>query len=101
MRTDLIPTMQEFNEMDRAEQIETLCAVHECNEKKRKAHRSAYLRGTNHHPPQRFLKWWNKDGIAQTESATDRAWQGIDAVRAFNCEAVREVYRQAKESELA
>ncbi len=101
MRPDLIPTQEEFNAMDKSVQIDTLCTVHECKEKKKKIHHKQYVfEKWNPHPPQRFLRWWNKDGIAQTENATGREWK-IDAIRAFNCEAVREVYTQAKESELA
>ena len=97
MRKDLIPTMAEFNAMDSKEQIATLCAVHECSEKIRKIHREQYVnRRWNPHPPQRFIAWWAGDGPEHSYRNTGRAWDGVSAVVAFNCEAVREVYREAK-----
>jgi hypothetical protein len=64
----------------------------------RKIHKTQYIdRQLNPHPPQRFVNWWGATGIEATEKKTDRAWGDIDAVRAFNCEAVRETYREAKQ----
>lgn len=102
MRKDLIPEMIEFNAMSKPEQIETLCAVHECSEKIRKIHRDQYVnRRWNPHPPERFVNWWKELGWLQTEKKSERGWsisdEPIDAARAFNCEAVREVYKEAKE----
>jgi hypothetical protein len=94
--------MEEFNQMTKDEQIAALCAFHECKPKVAKIHRDQYVfRKWNPHPPQRFVDWWGTDGVAQTEKRTDRAWSAIDAERAFNCEAVREVYREAKEIGIA
>ncbi len=98
MRLDLIPSQQEFNAMEKTEQIDALCSVHECNEKKRKIHFKQYIHGKwNPHLPSRFERWWIGEGVQATEKATNRAWEGINAVRAFNCEAAREVYREAKQ----
>lgn len=89
--------MEEFNSMSKSDQIDSLCAVHECNEKKRKIHRKQYVDDRwNPHPPMRFVFWWNQGGATYTEKATARPWVGIDSVVAFNCEAVREAYREAK-----
>lgn len=98
MRKDLEVPMDEFNRMSKKEQIESLCDYHECNPKQRKIHREQYVdRKWNPHPPHRFETWWSTTGALETEKKTERTWLGIDAVRAFNCEAVREVYREAKE----
>jgi hypothetical protein len=90
--------MDVFNSMSKDEQIAALCNYHECSKKIRAVHRDQFvLRQWNPHPPQRFVAWWSKTGALDTEKATDRSWLGIDAERAFNCEAVRQVYRQMKE----
>ena len=97
MRKDLIVPLEEFNQMSKTEQITALCDVYECNPKKRKIHMDQYVwRQWNPHPPQGFLSWWNRNGAQLTEAKTGRTWIGIDAVRAFNCEAVRETYRESK-----
>lgn len=97
MRKDLAPDQEEFNRMDKTEQIDALCSVHECNEKKRKIHFKQYVHGQwNPHPPSRFIQWWKSGGVQATEKKTNRGWESIDAIRAFNCEAVREVYRETK-----
>lgn len=102
MRPDLEIPMNEFNRMNLKDQINALCDYHECDKKLRQLHVEQYTqRRWNPHPPRRFIKWWATDGVHMTEKKTDRAWTGIDAVRAFNCEAVREVYREAKEVALA
>jgi len=78
-------------------EISDLCDQAGCNDKIRKVHSSQYVdRGWNPHPPQRFINWWGMKGKAITEKQTDKAWQDVDAIRAFNCEDAREVYRQTK-----
>lgn len=96
MREDLIPSMDEFNRMDKAQQITTLCAVHECDEKAKEKHLKAYLENWNPHPPRQFMEWWPHYGVLQTEKATGRGWEDTNPVTAFNCQAVREVYREGK-----
>ena len=95
--------MDEFNEMSKSEQINALCDFHECNEKKRKIHFRQYVhKRWNPHPPRRFVQWWEKDGGAIfTEQKTGRRWAGVETRVAFNCEAVREAYREAKQVGLA
>jgi hypothetical protein len=103
-------SMEEFNEMAPKDQIAALCGYHECSEKKRKVHFDDYVRRRwNPHPPQRFVTWWYAGGHRETERKTDRSWsvhvegvyKPIDAVAAFNCQAVRDVYSEAKEHGLA
>jgi hypothetical protein len=94
--------MDEFKNLTRKEQIAALCEYHECKPKIAKIHHDQYVnRRWNPHPPRRFVQWWIKDGAKQTEGETGRAWVGIDPERAFNCEAAREVYGQAKSLGLA
>lgn len=93
MDNSAIVPMEVFNSLSKSDQITALCDYHECSDKKRKLHRDQYVkRGWNPHPPRRFLSWWNKDGPKLTEAATGRGWALITATRAFNCEAVRQVY---------
>ena len=102
MRKDLIPSMEKFNAMTRSEQIDVLCAVYECPLNIRKIHFQQYVnRRWNPHPPQRFLKWWAGSGVLFTEKRTCHAWALVGAVDAFNCEVVREAYREAKQLGLA
>ena len=97
MRLDLKPTQQEFNDMSKEEQIDSLCSVYECKEKKRKLHYQQYVhRQWKPHPPQRFMAWWASDGVHFSEKKTNRGWGGVPATVAFNCEAVREAYTEAK-----
>ena len=80
-----------------ANEISDLCDQHGCNDKIQKLHHAQFVdKGWNPHPPQAFINWWGSIGIKATEKATGRGWGEIDAIRAFNCEAVREVYREAK-----
>jgi hypothetical protein len=80
------------------EEISDLCEQHGCNRKTKKVHLSQYAdRQWNPHPPQHFINWWGSVGIEKTEKRTKNAWRDIDAIRAFNCEAVRETYREAKQ----
>lgn len=98
MRPDLEVPMDEFNRMSRKDQISALCDYHECSAKQRKIHKDQYVHNSwNPHPPTRFVNWWGRSGALDTEKFTGRTWLGIDAIRAFNCEAVREVYRESKE----
>lgn len=98
MRKDLIPTMEEFNSMSKDEQIETLCLVHECSERKRKIHHRLYLEQWNPHPPQQFMQWWPQVGWLKAEKATERPWKELEPVVAFNCQVVREIYREGKQT---
>lgn len=89
--------MSEFNAMTSSQQINTLCDVHECSKRIRKVHFDQYVNSRcNAHPPQAFVNWWARQGWHEVEEATQRAWHGIEAVTAFNCEAVRAVYREWK-----
>jgi hypothetical protein len=98
MRKDLEVPMDEFNRMSKQDQIESLCDYHECSSKKRKMHKEQYVHERwNPHPPKKFCDWWNSVGALDTEKKINRTWLGVDANRAFNCEAVREVYREGKE----
>ncbi len=75
-------------------EIEELCEQAGCKEKVKQVHSKQYVdKRWNPHPPRAFLSWWNQDGPQLTKAATGRDWGLIDAVRAFNCEAAREVYR--------
>ncbi len=77
-----------------ADEIEDLCHEAGCKDKIRQVHSKQYVdKRWNPHPPRAFLSWWNQDGPKLTKDATWRDWVLIDAVRAFNCEAAREVYR--------
>ncbi len=77
-----------------SEEIESLCEQAGCKESIQKLHHAQYVdRHWNPHPPRAFLSWWNQDGPKLTHAATDRQWADIDAVRAYNCEAVRQVYK--------
>lgn len=97
MRHDLIPEQSEFDAMSSPDKIDALCAVYGCKEKAQKIHYQAFVhKQWNPHPPMRFVFWWAHGGAAYTETKSDRSWIGIDAVRAFNCEAVREAYFEAK-----
>ena len=81
-----------------ADEISDLCDQHGCNEKIQKIHTAQYVdRGWNPHPSQSFVNWWGSVGKDKVEKATDRGWSAIGAVVAFNCEAVREVYREVKQ----
>jgi hypothetical protein len=80
-----------------ADEINDHCNHSGCSDKIQKIHHAQYVdRHWNPHPPMNFVNWWGSTGAAATEKQTNRAWADIDAVRAFNCEAVREVYREAK-----
>jgi hypothetical protein len=81
-----------------ANQIDDLCDQAGCSDKIRKLHTSQFVdKKWNPHPSRRFIDWWGSVGAEATERRTDRSWVGIDAVRAFNSEAVREVYSEAKQ----
>ncbi len=82
-----------------SEEISDMCDQAGCNDKIRKIHLSQYAdRRWNPHPPRAFLSWWNQDGPKLARDATDRYFDDIDAVRAFNCEAVRQVYKPSSVS---
>jgi hypothetical protein len=79
--------------------ITDLCEQAGCSEKIAKIHLRQYGHSRwNPHPPQAFINWWGNGGIEATENKTGRGWRAIDAARAFNCEAVRETYSEAKET---
>ena len=81
-----------------ANEISDLCDQHGCKEKAQKIHQAQYVdRRWNPHPPQSFVNWWGLSGKEMTEKKTDQSYQDIDAIRAFNCESVREVYREVKQ----
>ncbi len=76
------------------EEIEDLCEQSGCKEKVKQVHSKQYVdKRWNPHPPRAFLSWWNQDGPKLTVAATGLAYEDIDAVRAYNCESVRQVYR--------
>jgi hypothetical protein len=80
------------------DEISDLCDQHGCNDKIHKVHTAQYVdRGWNPHPPQHFANWWGSVGKEMTEKKSENSWQDIDSIRAFNCETVREVYREAKQ----
>lgn len=84
------------------QRIDELCERAGCSEKIRKVHFQQYVhRRWNPHPPQKFLDWWNRDGAVFTENKSHRAWYGVKPVVAYNCEAVREAYREARQLGLA
>ncbi len=77
-----------------SEEIEDLCDQAGCKEKIKQVHSKQYVdKRWNPHPPRAFLSWWNQDGPKLTVTATGRSWEDIDAVRAYNCEDVRQVYK--------
>lgn len=85
-----------------SEEIGDLCDQAGCNDKVRKIHAAQYVdRSWNPHPPPKFVDWWAAGGALDTEKRTSNSWQDIDAVRAFNCEAVRETYFEAKKLGIA
>jgi hypothetical protein len=91
--------MTVFNKLPKAKQIKALCDYHECSSSQRKLHYRQYVqRRWNPHPPEQFAQWWPAVGWQQTEAATERAWKGVSIEDAFNCEAVRVVYREGKET---
>jgi hypothetical protein len=90
-------SMDVFNAMSKEGQIKALCDYHECPPKQRAVHHTQYcLKQWNPHPPEQFEKWWPHFGVLQTEWATERKWAGVPTETAFNCEAVRIVYREGK-----
>lgn len=99
MRKDLIIPVEEFNALPKDKQIEALCDVYECNPKLRKMHFRQYVHHQwNPHPPQRFVIWWDSgEGVKLCEKETLRGWNGADAIRAFNCQSVREIYTFTKQ----
>ncbi len=71
-------------------EIEELCEQAGCKEKVKQVHSKQYVdKRWNPHPPRAFLSWWNKDGPQLMKVTTGRAWDDIDAIRAFNCGVVR------------
>lgn len=84
------------------EEIRELCSKAGCKDKQRKTHAHQYLKKRwNPHPSERFVRWWVNRGIDATEEATGRGWHSIDPERAYNCEAVREVYRSFLQTQRA
>lgn len=76
-----------------ADEIDELCDQAGCKDKIRQVHSKQHVdKHWNPHPPRAFLSWWNQDGPQLTKDATGRDWALIDAVRAFNCGAAREVF---------
>jgi len=91
--------------MSPADEIEERCSMAGCNERQRSSHKSIFLKGKwNPHPSERFVRWWMNRGFTDVESFTLRAWSIFDdttqsqrpikATQAYNCEPVRECYRQ-------
>lgn len=76
------------------EEIDSLCEQAGCRESIQKIHHAQYVdRRWNPHPPRAFLSWWNQDGPKLCVTATGESWEDIDAIRAYNCERVRQVYK--------
>lgn len=70
------------------DRIMALCEEHGCSDKIKKLHSAQYVdQRWNPHPPIEFRKWW--------KTQPDYA-QGIDAVRAFNCQCYRDAWSEAK-----
>lgn len=92
-----------MNEQEKLKsEIDDLCEHHGCSNKIRKIHFDQYVfRQWNPHPPSRFVTWWQSEGPVFTEKKTARGWFGINTETAFNCEAVKESYHEAKSIGLA
>jgi hypothetical protein len=103
-----IALAKDLQSMSMEDEIAERCAMAGCNEKQRKVHKDQFLskrKPWNPHPSERFTRWWESKGWMATEEATDRNWTTkhrvfggiklipIPAVKAYNCEVVREVYR--------
>ena len=85
-----------------ADQISDLCDQAGCNDKIRTLHKAQFVdRRWNPHPTQKFVNWWGRIGWQATEKRSGRAWEGINAIRAFNCEAAREAYLEARQAGVA
>lgn len=85
------------NNRQLTDEITDLCEQAGCSDKIAKIHLRQYVHGSwNPHPAREFLSWWNKGGPKLIEAATGSYWRSIDAVRAFNCDEVRKVYRESK-----
>jgi hypothetical protein len=81
-----------------ADKISDLCDQAGCGDSIRKLHKSQFVdKRWNPHPSPTFVNWWNSMGAKATENRSGRTWIGIDATRAFNCEAARETYSEAKQ----
>jgi hypothetical protein len=84
-------------------QIAALCEAAGCSTTIKRSHEQAYTRhGWNPHPSERFKRWWMGQGYVATEKATGDAWSTtaedgkhwpVNYITAYNCEAVREVWR--------
>jgi len=89
--------MDVFNRMTRAQQIQTLCRFHECNDKIAEIHHDQYVhRNWNPHPPKRFLDWvfTHPDYVEMLDYGTT----GREvAVKMFNCQSYRDQYVEAKQ----
>ena len=80
------------------DEIEDLCDIRVCGDKVRKIHRAQYVdRRWNPHPPKAFVTWWESVGMLDTEKATGQGWSHVAPTVAFNCEAAREIYSNAKQ----
>ena len=90
--------------LSKDDQIAQLCDEHGCDEKMKRVHRRMYVFETwNPHPSDRFKRWWNGTGYREVEDATGHGWSTVNDkgdtwpvwhVTAYNCEEVRNVYRQ-------
>jgi len=81
--------------LSREAQIAAMCEEAQCSDKIKKVHEQQFLRRHwNPHPSERFQRWWMNRGKEDSQRATGSAWSDIDSVRAYNCERVREVWRE-------
>ena len=91
---DQIKLTKYLHSLPDKEHIAELCSMHGCSPKIQKLHAEQFLRHRwNSHPSERFVRWWMNRGIEVAETATEHSWKGVDAIKAFNCESVRECYR--------
>src|SRR5262245_34293525 len=84
-----------IQKLPREGQAAALCDEAGCNDKVRAVHIKGYTSGHwNSHPSERFKRWWMNQGQDRCEKETGSAWKGVPTVQAYNCERVREVWRE-------
>lgn len=69
------------------DETHTLCLRHGCSDKRAKIHAAQFNRGWHPHPPVEFEQWWRVQMEAE---------QGVDSVRAYNCQIYRQRFLEAK-----
>ena len=110
---DSIKKAKRLEGLSRSDQIGELCSEAGCSNGQARAHLRMYLRGWNAHPSERFKRWWQSVGYKEAEKETHHGWSAyslednreypINYVTAYNCQAVRDIYRlhlQAERIEL-